>query len=409
MGVILALSSALLLQIKPTTQNDDVAAYRGLAATAQRATGDALVVFDPNASETQMRATLQRVGARIVDGPTAAGAFVVRFEDDPTAAMLASLRSDPAIVRVESLSAQPSMTIARGRLHVATALLAALIALPLRADAGLEADSAAPTDPDSILLMIRMAPPHARPDVDYGDGYAGRSGKQARRRVAEDIARAHGLRLVSQWPMPTIGIECFVLQVPPDTQIAAVVESVSRDPRAVWAQPMQIFRGQSYNDPLFDQQPVALAWRLEALHAAATGRDVLIAQIDSGVEADHPDLVGQIRMTHNTVAQTGYRAETHGTAVAGILAARPGNGLGMVGVAPGARVLAVRACWEGASGVAVCDSLSLAKALQFAIDRGARVVNLSVGRATRPPACRIADRSACSRSHCRRGRRHQRE
>ena len=191
------------------------------------------------------------------------------------------------------------MTIARRRWHVAAVLLAALLALPLRADAGVEDPSAADV---SILLMIRMAPPHARPDVDYGDGYAGRSGKQARRRAAEDIARSHGLRLVSQWPMPVIGIECFVLQVPPDTQTAAVVESVSRDPRAVWAQPLQIFRGQSYNDPLFDQQPVALAWRLEALHAAATGRDVLIAQIDSGVETDHPDLVGQIRMTHNTVA-----------------------------------------------------------------------------------------------------------
>jgi subtilisin family serine protease len=280
------------------------------------------------------------------------------------------------------------MTIARRRLHFAAAMVAALIALPLRVDAGVEADSAASTDPASILLMIRMAPPHARPDVDYGDGYAGRSGTQARRRVAEDIARTHGLRLVSQWPMPAIGIECFVLQVPPDRQISAVVESVSRDPRAVWAQPLQIFRGQSYNDPLFDQQPVALAWQLEALHAATTGRDVLIAQIDSGAEVDHPDLVGQIRLTHNTVAQTSYRAEIHGTAVAGILVARPGNGLGMVGVAPGARVMAVRACWERVPGAAVCDSLSLAKALQFAIDRGARVLNLSVAG---PPDRLLAD------------------
>ena len=106
MGVILALSTALLLQFKPTTQSEESPAYRGLAATVQRATGDALVVFDPNASETQMRATLQRVGARVVDGPTAAGAFVVRFDNAPTAATLAALRNDPAIVRVESLSAQ---------------------------------------------------------------------------------------------------------------------------------------------------------------------------------------------------------------------------------------------------------------------------------------------------------------
>ena len=106
MGIIVALASTLLLQLKPATQNENIAAYRGLAATAQRATGDALVVFGPNTSEAQMRAALQRVGARIVDGPTAAGAFIVRFDDDPTAAILAALRSDPAIVRVESLSAQ---------------------------------------------------------------------------------------------------------------------------------------------------------------------------------------------------------------------------------------------------------------------------------------------------------------
>jgi subtilisin family serine protease len=60
----------------------------------------------------------------------------------------------------------------------------------------------------------------------------------------------------------------------------------------------------------------------------------------------------------------------------------------MVGVAPGASVLAVRACWERVSGAAVCDSLSLAKALQFAIDRGARVVNLS---AAGPPDRLLAE------------------
>jgi len=107
MGVILTLASALLLQFKPTTQSEeDTAAYRGLATTGQRAIGDALVLFDPNASVAQARATLQRAGARIVDGPTASGAFLVRFDGEPTAAMLAALRSDPAIVRVHSLSAQ---------------------------------------------------------------------------------------------------------------------------------------------------------------------------------------------------------------------------------------------------------------------------------------------------------------
>jgi subtilisin family serine protease len=226
--------------------------------------------------------------------------------------------------------------------------------------------------------MVRMAPQHARPDIEYGDGYAARSGQAARRRVAEAIARTHRLQLLSHWPMPAIGVECYVMQVLPGRQVAAAVEAVSRDQRAVWAQPLQIFAGQSYNDPLYDQQPAAKVWQLHALHAATTGRDVLIAQIDSGVEVDHPDLQGQFRITHNTVAHSRYRAEEHGTAIAGILVAHADNLIGTVGVAPGARLIAVRACWERVPGAALCDSLSLASALQFALDRGARIINLSV-------------------------------
>jgi subtilisin family serine protease len=178
--------------------------------------------------------------------------------------------------------------------------------------------------------------------------------------------------------MPAIGVECFVMQVQPGAQVAAAVEAVSRDARAVWAQPLQTFAGQSYNDPLYDQQPTAKSWQLHALHATTTGRGVLIAQIDSGAEVDHPDLMGQFRITHNTVAHSGYRAEEHGTAIAGILVARANNWIGTVGIAPGARLIAVRACWERVPGAALCDSLSLAAALQFALDRGARIINLSI-------------------------------
>jgi subtilisin family serine protease len=229
-----------------------------------------------------------------------------------------------------------------------------------------------------ILVMIPMAPAHFRPDIDYSDGYAARSGHAARRRAANDIARTHRLQLLSHWPMPAIGVECYVMQVPPDMTVAAAVDGVSRDTRAAWAQPLQTFRGQTYNDPLYDQQPTASAWQLRALHAAATGRGVLVAQIDSGVEVEHPDLRGQIQLVHNAVAHSRYAAEQHGTAVAGIIAARANNGIGTVGVAPEARLLALRGCWERAPAAAQCDTLSLAKALQFALDRSARIVNLSV-------------------------------
>jgi hypothetical protein len=102
---ILALGVTALYQLATSRADDDVAAYRGLADPVPRTSGDALVVFDPDASEAQVRSALQRRGARIVDGPTAAGAYVVRFDAAADAARLAALRSEAVIVRVEALSA----------------------------------------------------------------------------------------------------------------------------------------------------------------------------------------------------------------------------------------------------------------------------------------------------------------
>jgi subtilisin family serine protease len=81
----------------------------------------------------------------------------------------------------------------------------------------------------------------------------------------------------------------------------------------------------------------------------------------------------------NFVAGQPGAPERHGTGVAGIIAAKADNGLGIAGVAPAARLLALRACWQmPASGATVCDSFSLAKALYFAIQQKADVINLSL-------------------------------
>ena len=73
--------------------------------------------------------------------------------------------------------------------------------------------------------------------------------------------------------------------------------------------------------------------------------------------------------------------ETHGTAVAGIIAAHADDGLGIAGIAPEARLLALRACWPAAASgeIALCSSFTLAKALQFALEEKAQVINLSLG------------------------------
>jgi subtilisin family serine protease len=85
-----------------------------------------------------------------------------------------------------------------------------------------------------------------------------------------------------------------------------------------------------------------------------------------------------VAVRENFVTDRPYAAEAHGTGVAGVIAAAENNRLGIAGVAPDARLLALRACWDGGAQGTICDSLSLAKALHFAVDRDAQVINLSL-------------------------------
>ena len=65
-----------------------------------------------------------------------------------------------------------------------------------------------------LLVMLRAPPAHYRPDASYGDGYQASPQRAARRRLARALAAAHGLRLHEDWPMPALGVDCFVLDAP---------------------------------------------------------------------------------------------------------------------------------------------------------------------------------------------------
>lgn len=242
-----------------------------------------------------------------------------------------------------------------------------------------------PVQERQLLLMLRASPPHFRPDADYAGDYQATPGRQARRRIAHQLAREHGLRLLDDWPMPALGLDCFVMQAASDDARAKIMQQLTADPRVESVQPMQLFRmlgaGRlGAGDPLSAAQPAVAGWHLRQLHTLATGKHVVVAELDTGVDTSHPDLRGQVAVTRNFVDGGASPAETHGTQVAGIISARADNGIGITGVAPQARLLALRACWQqaGADGAAVCSSFTLAKALQFALDANAQVLNLSL-------------------------------
>jgi subtilisin family serine protease len=253
------------------------------------------------------------------------------------------------------------------------AYLMAWFSLPAGAAvAGVEA-------PQQVLVLLNMPAPHFRPDGFYSGGYARTAGRAARRRTAATLARSHGLRMATDWPMPALGLDCYVMDVPAPLRPIDVAGQLASEPGVAWAQVMNVFRPLGHDDPLFEQQPAAREWHLAELHQSATGRGVRVAVIDSGVQADHPDLSGQVAARLNLVANRPDTAELHGTAVAGIIAARADNHVGITGVAPLARVLALRACWQASPAETLCTSLSLALALSAAIEREAAIINLSLG------------------------------
>lgn len=267
----------------------------------------------------------------------------------------------------------------------------ALVIIVIGTGSARAAQAPANADPNlarqQVLVMLRLPPEHFHPGADYSGGYGDGPGRSARWRIASRLARAHGLTLVSDWPMPMVGVDCFIMQAPDGQSTAAAAADLSREPEVAWSEPSQVYHAlgaaAAYNDPLYPVQPAARRWRLADLHKISTGRQVKVAVVDSRVEATHPDLAGQVVVSENFVQDGSQVAEQHGTGVAGIIAARADNGVGIVGVAPGARLMALRACWQqptapGAMPSTRCDSLSLARALQFAIAHDAQVINLSL-------------------------------
>ncbi|RKE19259.1 type VII secretion-associated serine protease mycosin [Streptomyces sp. TLI_171] len=130
-------------------------------------------------------------------------------------------------------------------------------------------------------------------------------------------------------------------------------------------------------------------WALKNYGAASRvwpisqGDGVIVAVIDSGVNADHPDLAGQVLPGLDLTGGGGDgRTDTdgHGTGMASNIAAHGhGDNAGVMGLAPKAKILPIKIELQQSGGFDTKGNTDVSKGIRFAVDHGAKVINMSIG------------------------------
>jgi len=204
----------------------------------------------------------------------------------------------------------------------------------------------------------------------------------------ESFASRHGLRLKQ-----ALGLNIFVFEGAKPFQVLAA------DSAALWAEPDYAIQLPALqprnlsaplprqdnsalpNDPLLPAEYGFALTGTDKIWQSQPGRpEVIVAVVDSGIDASHPEFQGQLvegfdfteKVPVPGGAVDGYG---HGTHVAGVIGARANNGIGIAGIAPGCKLMPVRIFnnWGHSEG-----GLSTA-AVIWAVDHGAKVINASWG------------------------------
>jgi serine protease len=156
----------------------------------------------------------------------------------------------------------------------------------------------------------------------------------------------------------------------------AVMWALASDPRVEHVEP-NLLRQISWvpNDPRYDAQRAQLdVIRVGRAWNRSRGAGVTVAVLDTGIDRNHPDLAPNIVHASSTVGGGAGDHNGHGTAMAGAVAARAGNGIGIAGVAPRAKIMSIKVLGPDGGG-----DFQIAKGINRAVNRGADVISMSFG------------------------------
>ncbi|MET1038592.1 MAG: S8 family serine peptidase [Aeromicrobium sp.] len=148
------------------------------------------------------------------------------------------------------------------------------------------------------------------------------------------------------------------------------------------AHPMSIAasKPRRVNDTYRTQQWALNRLEAETVWRKSSGKGIVVAVLDTGVRANHPDLRGRVVKGWDFIGSDNVAndANGHGTHVAGIIAARRNNDRGIAGLASQATILPVRVLDGNGNG----NTATVARGITYAVKKGADVINLSLAGQT---------------------------
>ncbi|HYM53052.1 MAG TPA: S8 family serine peptidase, partial [Candidatus Dormibacteraeota bacterium] len=167
--------------------------------------------------------------------------------------------------------------------------------------------------------------------------------------------------------------------------VEEVLAQLRANPGVAWAEPDYVVTvaeevgvaAVNVNDPLTGQQYALDRMHVREAWSIGTGGSNLIAVVDTGVWAAHPDLAGRLVPGYDFVNNDSNPADdnAHGTWVSGIIAANANDGLGIAGISWTDRIMPVKVMDENGLGM----TSDVAAGIHWAVDHGASVINLSIG------------------------------
>jgi len=208
------------------------------------------------------------------------------------------------------------------------------------------------------------------------------------------LARRNRLTRLQSQEFPLTGRKLFRWRIDDGRSVAAVIRALQREARIGAAQPNYVYalQEQAALPSAAAAAPPEAQYTLAKLrvpeaHQVARGDSVLVAVIDSGIDASHPDLDGVVAESFDAVDDD--KPHAHGTGMAGAIAAH-GR---VMGVAPAVKLLAVRA-FSPTKKSADGTTFDILRGLDWAVSKGARVVNMSFAG---PPDAMLARALAAAR------------